>query len=619
MIGKVMKGRGFAGLARYLETGRTGNTTDRVEWIEARNLPTNDPQTASLLMRATAAQSDRVQKPVYHIALSFDPDDAVDHATMVRVADRLLADLGLNDHQALIVAHGDTRHPHLHIMVNRVHPETHRAWDPKNDYADIERSLREQERELAFRAVPGHHHRLDGHEQPDRSQSLTTGQLRRWERTGDVPFDELVRHAVRRDVQEAGSWLDLDARLRKQGLWIEARGRGLVVTDGNESIKASSIAPGISRNNLEARFGMYGDQQRYEQLERAEGSPRTVEANERDGGNVARNSRDAVESTQQVERNGRDNLDRAGADGRPDRAHASRNGSGGDAAERNTSNRSNSPAESAPPSSERHRTESGVHRREAAPAGRTSRVDADERDRAGADRRDVGRPGRGALDPRLDGLRRSIGDLERRLELETARDRAGEELQRARMRAAPFQAQRAEARELSQRFRAALAEVYRNPVAARHEFHRRAQRDGVAVAAPEISRQPERFGELRGVQVGPIRSEGRRQAAEAAAKLEHLGGEHVVRIREAWASRGEHREVNSKAAELEHRVRALDAQLARGAGSAQLQHRIARELRALHPVQRQTFQRSLPMPHQRMLTAAMAVGHAFAREQGHER
>ena len=175
MIGKVIRGRGFGGLARYLELGRNGNDPDRVDWIEARNLPTNDPQTASLLMRATAAQSDRVQKPVYHIALSFDPDDAVDRATMLRVADRLLRDLGLQEHQALIVAHGDTRHAHLHIMVNRVHPQTYRAWDPKHDFAQIERSLREQERDLALRAVPGHHYRLDGHEQPDRSQALTSG------------------------------------------------------------------------------------------------------------------------------------------------------------------------------------------------------------------------------------------------------------------------------------------------------------------------------------------------------------------------------------------------------------------------------------------------------------
>ncbi|HET9581575.1 MAG TPA: relaxase/mobilization nuclease domain-containing protein [Gemmatimonadota bacterium] len=83
--------------------------------LHARGLKTLSPA-------APAAQSNRVQRPVYHIALSFDPEKEVDRETMIRVADRLLADLELTEHQALIVAHGDTRHAHVHLMVNRVPP-----------------------------------------------------------------------------------------------------------------------------------------------------------------------------------------------------------------------------------------------------------------------------------------------------------------------------------------------------------------------------------------------------------------------------------------------------------------------------------------------------------------
>src|SRR5690606_14584799 len=121
---------------------------------------------------------------------------------MVRVADRLLAELGLQEHQVLIVAHGDTRHRHVHLMVNRVHPDTLRAWDDRHDYARIERSLRVQERELGLREVPGHHFRLEGQEPPDRAQSLSTGELRAWERTGRVPFAELVRREAGPDFAE---------------------------------------------------------------------------------------------------------------------------------------------------------------------------------------------------------------------------------------------------------------------------------------------------------------------------------------------------------------------------------------------------------------------------------
>lgn len=216
-------------------------------------------------------------------------------------------------------------------------------------------------------------------------------------------------------------------------------------------------------------------------------------------------------------------------------------------------------------------------------------------------------------------MRRTINELERRIELETARDRVANELDRARSRVEPLTSQRAEALDASRRFRAALADVYRDPAAARREFHARAARDGVATAAAEIGRRPETLGELRGTQVGPIRSAGRREALEASAKLEHHGGEHVRRTTEAWAGRGEYRDARASVGHLDRRIKVLDSELARGPGSAQLEHRLTRELRALQPAQRQSLQRALPVPHQRLLTAAMWAGHSFAREQGHER
>jgi hypothetical protein len=65
---------------------------------------------------------------VYHLTINFDPADPVTPERMQAVADRVLADLGLAEHQALPVAHRDRTHPHTHIMVTRVHPETGPAW-----------------------------------------------------------------------------------------------------------------------------------------------------------------------------------------------------------------------------------------------------------------------------------------------------------------------------------------------------------------------------------------------------------------------------------------------------------------------------------------------------------
>src|SRR5213594_266100 len=155
MIGVSSSDKSFRVLARYLSEGRTGEEQNRVAWVASRNLPTDDPELAARIMPATAGQNVRVKEPVYHLALSFDPGDAVDRAAMERVADRVLETLGLQEHQVLIVAHADREHAHMHLMVNRVHPETGKVWSRWQDYPAIQRVLREEEEALGFRRVPG--------------------------------------------------------------------------------------------------------------------------------------------------------------------------------------------------------------------------------------------------------------------------------------------------------------------------------------------------------------------------------------------------------------------------------------------------------------------------------
>ncbi len=162
MIATTSYGRRFAALARYLVYGRSGEETERVAWTAGRNLGTDDPEVAAAMMQATANANEQVEGPVYHLTINFDPADPVTPERMQAVADRVLADLGLADHQALMVAHRDRAHPHVHVMVNRVHPESGRAWDRWQDQPKIQRALRMLERELGLREVAGRLYQLDG-------------------------------------------------------------------------------------------------------------------------------------------------------------------------------------------------------------------------------------------------------------------------------------------------------------------------------------------------------------------------------------------------------------------------------------------------------------------------
>ncbi|MBS5905131.1 relaxase/mobilization nuclease domain-containing protein [Roseomonas mucosa] len=139
------KGHSFKGaFAYYLHDKREPGeqsraTADRVAWAETRNLATDDPHTARRVMIATACSADQLKaaagvkatgrksnQHVYAFALSWHPDEAagLDRAEMVRAADAALKALEADHLQAVIVCHRDTGHPHVHVILNRVDPET---------------------------------------------------------------------------------------------------------------------------------------------------------------------------------------------------------------------------------------------------------------------------------------------------------------------------------------------------------------------------------------------------------------------------------------------------------------------------------------------------------------
>ena len=63
-----------------------------------------------------------VHKPVCHTILSFSAHDSerLTDATMVKIANKYLHEMGYGDTQSLIVRHSDRQHPHLHICINRI-------------------------------------------------------------------------------------------------------------------------------------------------------------------------------------------------------------------------------------------------------------------------------------------------------------------------------------------------------------------------------------------------------------------------------------------------------------------------------------------------------------------
>lgn len=285
MIGKIPRpGRGFRGSFQYLMHGRrdADHDPERLAWMETRNLFVEDPDKIPSMMRATAAQSKKCQKPVYHMIISWRPDEAPSDVTMREVADRALFDLGLNEHQAVLAAHRDTNHRHLHILVNRVHPETGKAWHTSKDWARFERSIARQALERGLVKVDGRHNKPE--KMAREAKRARDSEYQMAKRLGrELPQDRWSveeiksrRKQLATIFEQSRSWDQLSRLLDAEGLTLTAKGQGLVIDDGMGFMKLSDLGKEVRLPGLEAlyreRFADFSLRREMEQAH-AESSP----------------------------------------------------------------------------------------------------------------------------------------------------------------------------------------------------------------------------------------------------------------------------------------------------------------------------------------------------------
>ena len=170
MVPDIAKtGHSFKGAMAYYLHDKGAQTAERVAWTETRNLMTDDPRAAMRIMVATAQSADELKAAagistkgrksaahVYAYSLAWHPDEAgqLDRAEMLRAADSSLQVLGAGNHQALIVCHTDQKHPHVHVIVNRVDPATGKMLSTSNDRLKLSDWANEYERERGVILTP---------------------------------------------------------------------------------------------------------------------------------------------------------------------------------------------------------------------------------------------------------------------------------------------------------------------------------------------------------------------------------------------------------------------------------------------------------------------------------
>jgi hypothetical protein len=161
MIIKLHKaGRSFKGVCRYLTHDAKAETAERVAWTGTVNLANDDVplavnemlwtfRSADALKReaGVATGGSKLEKPVKHFSLSWPHGEAPSREHVVETVQAYMKHMGWDDRQAVLVAHNDTKHAHVHVVMNTVSPVDGRAVRSSNDWRHSEAFALQYERE----------------------------------------------------------------------------------------------------------------------------------------------------------------------------------------------------------------------------------------------------------------------------------------------------------------------------------------------------------------------------------------------------------------------------------------------------------------------------------------
>jgi hypothetical protein len=223
-------------------------------------------QLAEMIAVAEASKS---PDPILHHVLSWREGERPTPAQADEAVGILLDELGLSEHQCFYALHEDTHNVHLHVVTNRVHPESHRAVKVNRGF-DLESAHRaiariehvqgwasEQRGRYAV-DESGSVARVGRSAEADAPQKQPATKRRDMEvRTGEQSAERRAIDIAGPIIRSAESWRELHAALADVGMRYERKGSGALLHVGDVAVKASSVDRAASLRKLEGRLGAY--------------------------------------------------------------------------------------------------------------------------------------------------------------------------------------------------------------------------------------------------------------------------------------------------------------------------------------------------------------------------
>lgn len=272
------------GLANYIAAPEKSNAGEKCVYRGSRGFLTESFAAQKAEMLALAQEAVRSRDPINHYVMSWKENEQPSPAQVEEAVGIFLKEMGLAGHQALYGLHADTANLHLHVMVNRVHPDSlkvikpnkgfdieaaHRAiariehvqgWERERhgryqvlDSGEVEQGQRAQQR--AQGAHDTTHGGVDRQRQPERQPEQAKRDME--ERTGEKSAERIAIEEAAPILREATSWSEVHRRLAENGMRYEKVGSGAVVFVGDIGVKASRTDRAASLSKMEKRLGKF--------------------------------------------------------------------------------------------------------------------------------------------------------------------------------------------------------------------------------------------------------------------------------------------------------------------------------------------------------------------------
>jgi hypothetical protein len=171
-----------------------------------------------------------------------------DADTLKAIEERFCAELGYSEHQRISVVHRDTDNLHIHVAINKIHPENLTIHDPKADYWIRSKLCAVLEHELGL--ARDRHESKERHSRSNDMEAMSgEGSFRSW-------IAQYAQHFL-----DATSWQEFHGIADAHSVTFQIRGNGFVFVDKESGVgaKASDVHRRLAKQGLESRLGKFVD------------------------------------------------------------------------------------------------------------------------------------------------------------------------------------------------------------------------------------------------------------------------------------------------------------------------------------------------------------------------